>query len=136
MAYPNSSVQQYRKSAIDGASPLQLVIMLYDGATRFLNAAKAAMAEGNLHKQNEMCQRAQDIVTELISCLDMQKGGEVASNLFALYTFVFDRIVQANIEDSSLYLDQAMKVLSDLRESWAILEKQGLRPGVASANAA
>lgn len=136
MAYPNSSVQQYRKSAINGASPLQLVIMLYDGATRFLNAAKVAMEEGNLHKQNEMCLRAQDIVTELMSCLDMQQGGEIAKNLFSLYTFVFDRIVQGNIEDAPIYLDQAMKVLSDLRESWSQIEKQGAKSGVSHANAA
>lgn len=136
MAYPNSSVQQYRKSAIDGASPLQLVIMLYDGAMRFLNAAKVAMEEGNLHKQNEMCIRAQDIVTELISCLDTKQGGEIATNLFALYTFVFDRIVQGNIEDTPIYLDQATKVLSDLRESWSQIEKQTSRQGIQHANAA
>jgi len=136
VAYPNSSVQQYRKSAIDGASPLQLVIMLYDGAMRFLNAAKVAMEEGNLHKQNEMCIRAQDIVTELISCLDTKQGGEIATNLFALYTFVFDRIVQGNIEDTPIYLDQATKVLSDLRESWSQIEKQTSRQGIQHANAA
>ncbi|QYK52548.1 MAG: flagellar export chaperone FliS [Fimbriimonadaceae bacterium] len=136
MAYPNSSVQQYRKSAIDGASPLQLVIMLYDGAMRFINAAKVAMEEGNLHKQNEMCIRAQDIITELISCLDVKQGGEIAGNLFALYTFAFDRIVQANIEDTPIYLDQATKVLSDLRESWAQIEKQTSRQGIQHANAA
>lgn len=135
MAYPNSSINQYRKAAVSTASPLQLVVMLYDGALRFLNAAKAHMEEGNLYKQNENCQRAQDIVAELISCLDLERGGEIAQNLFALYTFVYDRIVQANVEDTPIYLDQAMKVLIDLRESWSQLERQTARPS-SSAHAA
>lgn len=135
VAYPNSSINQYRKAAVSTASPLQLVVMLYDGALRFLNAAKAHMEEGNLYKQNENCQRAQDIVAELISCLDLERGGEIAQNLFALYTFVYDRIVQANVEDTPIYLDQAMKVLIDLRESWSQLERQTARPS-SSAHAA
>ncbi len=124
MAYPNSSINQYRKAAVSTASPLQLVVMLYDGALKFLTAAKTNMADGDLYKQNENCQRAQNIVAELISCLDMDKGGDIAQNLFALYTFVYDRIVQANIEVAPIYIDQAIKVLTDLRESWSQLEKQ------------
>ncbi|ARU42275.1 flagellar export chaperone FliS [Armatimonadetes bacterium Uphvl-Ar1] len=124
VAYPNNSVQQYRKAAVNSASPLQLVIMLYDGAIRFMNQAKDAMEKRELERQNEACKRAQDIISELMSCLDLKQGGEIAQNLFALYTFTFDRIVQANIEDNPLLLDQSIQVLSELRESWATLEQQ------------
>lgn len=124
MAYPNNSVQQYRKAAVNSASPLQLVIMLYDGAIRFMNQAKDAMEKRELERQNEACKRAQDIVSELMSCLDLKQGGEIAQNLFALYTFTFDRIIQANIEDKPELLDQSIQVLAELRESWATLELQ------------
>lgn len=96
--------------------------MLYDGALRFLNQAKVAMRQKNYERQNDQCKRAQDIISELMSCLDREKGGEIASNLMSLYVFAYDRIVQGNLEDSEEYIDQAMKVLTDLRESWAELE--------------
>ncbi|MBA4292094.1 flagellar export chaperone FliS [bacterium] len=124
VAYPNNSVHQYRKAAVNSASPLQLVIMLYDGAIRFMNQAKDAMEKRELERQNEACKRAQDIISELMSCLDLKQGGEIAQNLFALYTFTFDRIVQANIEDNPVLIDQSIQVLAELRESWATLEQQ------------
>lgn len=124
MAYGNASIDQYRKSAVNSASPLRLVVMLYDGALRFMEATKHAMKEGDLYRQNENCQKAQNIVAELMASLDMARGGEMAQNLFALYTFVYDRLVQANVEDSTVYLEQAQKVMSDLRESWVALEAQ------------
>lgn len=124
MAYPNASVHQYRKAAVSSASPLQLVVMLYDGALRFLTAARSNMERGELEQQNENCKRAQDIVAELTACLDLNAGGEIAQNLFSLYGFVFDRIVQANLEDNISYLDQASRVLTELRASWAELEQK------------
>lgn len=93
------------------------------------------MQQRDLERQNECCIRAQDIITELMSCLDLQQGGEIATNLLSLYSFAFDRIVQANLEDDVNYLDQAMRVLTDLRESWAELEKMGLGAKQGYANA-
>lgn len=122
VAYSNSSVEQYRKVTVNSSSPLQLVIMLYDGALKFLEAGRHAMANDDLYHQNEYCKRAQDIVSELMSCLDMKQGGEVAQNLFALYTYVYEQIVASNIADDSVGLERAQKVLSELRESWVKVE--------------
>lgn len=126
MAY-GQFVDEYRKNAVNGASPLQLVIMLYDGALRFIEAGKRAMLTGDLYSQNQNLQKAQRIVTELTSCLDMEKGGEVAQNLLALYTFVFNQLVEANVEDQIDALEPCLSVLSGLRESWAELEAQQRR---------
>ena len=131
MAYGNSSIDQYRKSAVTTASPLQLVIMLYDGALRFIDNAKTALDEGDRFKQNYASQKAQKIVAELMACLDMQKGGEIAQNLFALYTFVYNRLVEANMEDRKDYYQQAEKVLADLKSSWVRIESSQ-REGVAA----
>jgi flagellar protein FliS len=122
VAYSNSSVEQYRKVTVNSSSPLQLVIMLYDGALKFLEAARHAMTNDDLYHQNEYCKRAQDIVAELMSCLDMKQGGEVAQNLFALYTYVYEQIVAANIADDSVGIERAQKVLSELRDSWVKVE--------------
>lgn len=106
-----------------GASPVQLVVMLYDGALRFMESGKRAMAQGEIFKQNDQLQRAQNIVLELMSTLDMKKGGEVSQNLMALYTYVLEQLVEGNVRDSAEYIDRAAKVMSELREGWTELEK-------------
>lgn len=126
MASQSSQVDQYRKSAVNGASPLQLVIMLYDGAFKFIANGRRAMANGDTFEQNKQIQKAQRIVAELISCLDMKKGGEIAENLMALYTFCYNKLVESNLGDNPEGLDQVTEVLSNLRVSWVEIE-QGLR---------
>lgn len=115
-------LQQYRKHSVEGASPLRLIIMLYDGCLRNVDLAKQYMDSGDVFKRNEAIQRAQKIVGELMSCLDMQAGSEIAKSLFALYSFVYNRLLEANIEDNASKLDEVTQVLSELRESWESLE--------------
>lgn len=115
---------EYRKQAVNGASPLQLIVMLYDGALRFMEAGRAAIVAGNLEQQNASLQKAQRIIAELISCLDMAQGGEIAQNLFGLYTYCYNQLVEANFDDRADLVDQVMKIMSDLRESWVQLESQ------------
>lgn len=121
MAYGRIA-HEYQKQNVNGASPLQLVIMLYDGALRFMEAGKHAMGNGNLDKQNFYLQKAQRILIELMACLDMEKGGDIAKNLFALYGYVMNELVTANIEDKPEPIERSIKVLSELRESWAEIE--------------
>lgn len=123
MSY-SKQLDQYQKQAVTGASPLQLIVMLYDGALKFLNAGKEAMLQKDLYRQNDQIQRAQRIITELMSCLDMEKGGDVATNLFALYSYAYNEIIMGNVEDDPAKLDHAITVLSQLRESWVILDQQ------------
>jgi flagellar protein FliS len=116
-------IGEYRKSSVQGATPLQLVIMLYDGALRHMEAGKHAMASGNLEVQNASLQKAQRILFELIACLDMEGGKEIAANLLALYTYVIDQLVQANVNDDPDAVERGIKVVSDLRESWVQIER-------------
>lgn len=117
MAYQKIA-NEYRKNAVNGASPLQLVIMLYDGALRFMEAGKHAMGQRDLQRQNDNLQRAQRIIMELMACLDMQQGGEIAKNLLAIYTYILNELVNANIKDDPHAIDRSMKIISELRESW------------------
>lgn len=118
-----SSIDQYRKSSVSGASPLQLVIMLYDGALRFMEAGKHAMQKRDVFTQNENITKAERIISELLSTLDLEQGGEVAKNLFSIYTYVYDKLVEANIEDKPELIDECATILSELRESWVELER-------------
>lgn len=125
-------VHEYRKTAVNSASPIQLIVMLYDGALRFIDQGREAMRRGDTYEQNTCLQKAQKIVAELLSCLDLAKGGEIAQNLFALYTYCYNNLVEANVEDRTEPLDQAAKVLESLRESWVELEFQHRNVPVAS----
>jgi flagellar protein FliS len=86
------------------------------------------MANGDTFSQNDNLTKAERIVTELLSTLDMTQGGQVAENLFSLYTYVYDTLVEANIEDKPEKIDECVQIFSDLRESWVELERT-LRKG-------
>jgi flagellar protein FliS len=135
LAYQNGA-QAYRKNAALSASPVQLVVMLYDGALRFMEEGKRAMIAKDLETQNTKLQRAQKIVVELTSSLDFEKGGEISKNLFALYSFIIGELVEANIHDDPKRVENAMSTMSELREGWIEVEKQAkmnpslLNPGL------
>jgi len=135
MSY-GKQLHEYRKTAVNGASPLQLIVMLYDGALKFIDAGKRAMEEGRVEEQNHQLQKAQKIVMELMSCLDMIGGGAVAQYRLALYSFAYNQLVLGNVEDEPEYLDQAAKVLTDLRESWVELERLTRAPVIEADDAA
>jgi len=112
-------VDTYQKSAVVGASPLELVLMLYDGAIAFCEKAKASMLQKDRFQQNAELLKAQRILTELTSCLDFENGGEIAQNLLALYTFGYNELVMANLQDDPAGVDRCRQVLVALRESWS-----------------
>lgn len=98
--------------------------MLYDGAIRFMQQAIDAAGQQDLYRQNECSQRAQKIITELTSCLDMQRGGEIAQNLLALYTFAYNELVEGNLLDDPNRIQNSLTVMTQLRDSWIELEQQ------------
>jgi len=110
--------ERYLETAVETASPARLIVMLYDGAIRFINEAAYAMQQRDYETQNAKLQRAQKILAELISSLDFDKGGEIAENLFRLYTYMYNQLVEANINDNLDRLEHVIDLLSELREAW------------------
>ena len=123
MAYPKA-FDEYRKSSVNGASPVALVVMLYDGALRFMETGRLAMTRKELEAQNAALQKAQKIVLELMSALDLRKGGDVATNLMALYSYVLGELVAANLEDKPERIENAIRTMSELRQGWSEIERQ------------
>lgn len=121
MAYARIT-REYQKNAVNGASPLQLIVMLYDGALKHMEAGKKAMTDGDREAQNHSLQKAQKVVMELMSCLDMKEGGEIATNLLSLYSYTLNELVLANMSEDAAAVDRAIKVFSDLRESWRSIQ--------------
>lgn len=118
-----SSPAAYRSSAILTASPGQLVVMLYDGAGRFLHQASVAMTAGDIVTSHNKLVRAEEIVRHLRSTLDMDQG-QVAARLQAIYTFSLSHLRQARLDQDPRKLDEVADLLGRLRESWAAIADQ------------
>ncbi len=111
----------YRQQEILTAPPGRLVVMLYDGAGRFLFQAAYAMREGDAAKAGQRLSRAEAIIEELLTTLDLEQGGEIASRLQGLYVFQLRHLREARVERDADKLDQVREQLAELRESWAAL---------------
>lgn len=109
----------YRKTQIDTASPETLILMLYDGALRFMGQAEEAFAEKNMEKISNLLVRVQAIFTELMTALNKEQGGEIAINLERLYLFFLDRLTEANIKKDPEPMRQIRPLIEDLRNTWA-----------------
>lgn len=109
----------YQESAIMTASPERLVVMLYDGARRFLFQASAAMRSDRHDASGELLRRAELIIDELLCTLDLEAGGEIASNLQGLYVFFNRQLAEGRLERDPAKLDWVNEQLGELREAWA-----------------
>jgi flagellar protein FliS len=103
---------------VETASPIGLVVMLYDRAIVLLNKAKKEINEKQYEAKGHTLDKASDIILELLTTLDKDKGGEIASSLTNLYNFILREITDANSSLKTKHLDNASKILSELRESW------------------
>lgn len=111
-------INAYRQTEVQSRTPVELVVMLYDGAIRFIADAREAIAQRDVARRGNSISRALAIVSELQSTLDMKAGGEIAASLDSLYTFVRDRLVDASVKQDVRSLDEAGRVLNTLREGW------------------
>lgn len=114
----NPYPSQYQNTQVSTSSPEQLLIMLYDGAIRFVCQAQDAMAAGNRKTRLEKISKAMAIICELANTLDHGVGGEIAENLDRLYEFMNRELLQANVQDDPARLVQVRNMLTGLRDTW------------------
>lgn len=112
-----TATRGYKQSSVLTATPGRLVVMLYDGAIRFLFQSATAMRAGDRSKAGERMGRAEAIINELLSTLDMS-AGEVAQRLESLYVFQKRLLLEARLEQSPEKVDQVSDLLKELREAW------------------
>lgn len=111
--------QAYYQTQIQSRSPLELVVMLYDGALRFLDQTVEAMKRNDLVTKRDSLSRAMAIVTELHGMLDQEQGGEVAASLDSLYTYMMERLSDANQKRDPAPVLEVIRLMSGLREAWS-----------------
>lgn len=109
---------QYKKNQIETATPEEILIMLYEGAIRFLLIAKKANAANDIEKSHKNIVKAQHIIREFMSSLDMDIGGEMAVNLMRLYEYLHYQLIQANIKKDMALIDEVVDHLRSLKATW------------------
>jgi flagellar secretion chaperone FliS len=114
-----SYTQHYAEEQIKTASKEQLLIMLFDGAIKFLRIAKKAMIAKDYEKSNNHLIKAQNIITEFMVSLDVEQGGATAEGLLELYEFYHYSLVKANIKKDIPLIQEITDQLVDMRKMWA-----------------
>ena len=112
-------VDAYRRTEAQSAPPLQLIVMLYDGALRYLSEARAAQATGNMRARNQALRRVNDIVAECHSSVDLERGGSVAVELDRLYSYISGRLLDVTVKRDATAIDEVHKLMTTLRGAWA-----------------
>lgn len=113
-----NAYQKYKTTAVTSASKEKILLMLYEGAIKFIKRAIKACEEKNIAERGLNIGRACDIIMELNNTLDHKVGGDISKNLEQLYIFITDQLTKANISGDSKHLFDALKILDTLNDAW------------------
>jgi flagellar secretion chaperone FliS len=113
------AAQTYRRVESESRSPLELVVMLYDGALRFVSEARDAHHRKDLRARGKAISKTLAIIGELQNTLDMEKGGAVAEQLDNLYTYINARLLDVTMKHDVAACDEVHKLLSAVRDAWS-----------------
>lgn len=111
-------MDSYKAAHIETATPERLLVMLYEGAIKFLGLGLQAMEVNDIEGKHRNILKAEAILLELMSVLDMDMGGEVAVNLYQLYDYMYRQLVQANIHHEPKLIHEVIGLLEPLRLAW------------------
>lgn len=107
--------------SINSAEPVELIVLLYDGAIGSVRRAVLLLSASDVPGKAREITRATNIISELRAVLNLEKGGEIAANLAALYDYLRGQLLQANLKNSVEKLEEVAALLTDLRGAWAEL---------------
>jgi flagellar secretion chaperone FliS len=108
----------YQSTAVTTQNRGRLIVLLYEGAIKFLRQAVPNIQAGDYQAKGRNIRKAQDVILELNTVLDMETGGEVASNLRALYNFMNRHLTQANVKCDVDMIQEVIRILETLNQSW------------------
>ncbi len=118
-----ASQQAYRQGAVLSATREELVVMLYDGARRFLRQAAVAMRNGEVERGHNTLRRAELIIGHLDATLDFDQG-LVAERLHAIYMFCLEQLSRSRFTQDADMLDDVSELLGDLRDAWGRIAQE------------
>ncbi|WP_051444957.1 flagellar export chaperone FliS [Desulfocurvus vexinensis] len=112
------AAKAYFQTQVTTTTQGDLLILLYDGAIKYLNQAKICMAQRDYAGKGQLISRAMDVISELDECLNREKGGELAMNLHQLYFYCNTRLLRANLEMKPEKIDEVVRILDSLRDAF------------------
>ena len=115
----HKAANAYRQTQVTTTSPGHLVVLLYDGAITFLEQAKVRITEKNYAQKGILISQALDVIAELDSSLNTERGGEIAQNLHGLYMYCNNRLLQANLKMDTAIIDEVITILDSFRSAFA-----------------
>ena len=111
-------ISAYQENAVTTQSKGRLIVLLYEGAIKFMKLAINELQEGNKQAKGQYINKAKDIINELNAVLDMDAGGEIADNLRKLYLFMDQRLTEANIKCDPQMIREVISLMEELNQSW------------------
>ena len=108
----------YEETAVTTQNRGRLVVMLYDGAIKFLKQALRALQTGDFEAKSQNIAKAREIIFELNTVLDMDVGQELAQNLRKLYNFMNKHLTQANIRNDAHMIREVIGLMEELNQGW------------------
>ncbi len=118
------STKAYKQASVTTEDQGTLILMLYDGAIRFCKTARRKMEKNDLEAVHHNLVRAKDIIAELLASLDAAAAGEVGTNLRQLYTFIYNRLIDANVQKNMKKVEEVEILLEEVREGWRVVVGQ------------
>jgi len=111
-------VQVYEETGVTTQNNGRLVVIMYEGAIKFLKQALAAIDSGDFEAKGQSINKAKDIIFELNTVLDMEAGGEISRNLRKLYNFMWQQLGQANLQCDAKCISEIISLLEELNQGW------------------
>jgi flagellar protein FliS len=118
----------YAATQVQTASPVQVIVLLYDGTIQAMKLAQEGMRNNQREDKARFLGRALRVVSELSATLNMEQGGGVAKDLRRIYEFVIHELTQANLLNQPDRLDAPIRCLGVIREAWQELAVQVNKP--------
>ena len=113
-----NGIAAYQDNAVTTQSKGRLIVLLYDGAIKFMKLAIKELEAENYEAKGQYINKAQDIINELNAVLDMDAGGEIASNLRKLYCFMNTHLSEANSKRDPQMIREVIELMEELNQSW------------------
>lgn len=116
MSLQTNAYNAYKQNSVTTASPGELTLMLYNGCLKFLGKAKVAIEEKDIQQRNYYIQRAQAIIAELMSTLNMDI--EISKQMLPLYEYMNRRLIEANIKNDIAIIEEVEGLVTEFRDTW------------------
>jgi flagellar protein FliS len=125
--------RRYAQAQVTSVDPEQLLLLVFDGGTKFLRLCREGLAAGDVGRFGENLARAQAIISELMNTLDHQAGGKIAADLARLYEFMLFHLTEANARRSVRHVDDVIRVFGIIADAYRQILEGPAEPAPAAA---